>query len=62
MPKFDYGEGALSVVVGGFAVLVLLAIVLGLAGLDRHETFRVWAALSVIWAPALFLWFGSRAS
>lgn len=55
------GEGILTVVIGGFFVLILLAVVLGLAGFVRHDTFRVWLALAVVWVPALFI-YGARNS
>jgi hypothetical protein len=62
LKDFDVGEGILSVLFGGFFILIALTIILGLAGLERTVIFRVWIALAVVWAPYLFVRFGRNSN
>ena len=61
MRKADAGEGCLSILFGGFFILIFLAIALGLLGFDRNEIAKIWAGLGILWVPALFV-FGARNS
>jgi hypothetical protein len=54
------GEGILSVLFGGVLILIALQIILGFAGLNQHDSYRAWVALSVVWAPWLFIRFGRK--
>ena len=60
MTKFDYCEGILSVLLGSLLVAMLLDTILGFFGLNHHECFLVWAALSIVWVPVCFR-IGARA-
>ncbi len=55
MKGHDLGEGCLSVVFGGFLLFIALAVILGIAGFERHEIYRVWLALAIVWVPWLFV-------